>query len=228
MESESARAVDLAMIRILAVADEVDQALYGPRLRELRPDLILGCGDLPFDYLEYLRAEAEVPLLYVHGNHDPPLRSHSISAYLPPEYTSPSRQRPVGCVDVEDRWEDEVGLRIVGLGGSIRYNNGDNQYTQGEMRHRVRRLTRRTRIRHWRDGRSVDVVIAHSPPLDCGDEGDATHRGFAAFHRLVEKLEPTFMLHGHIHPHGRPRPDRTIGRTRIVNVIPYRLLEIAP
>ena len=216
------------MIRILAVADEVDQALYGPRLKGLRPDLILGCGDLPFDYLEYLRAEAEVPLLYVHGNHDPPLRGHSVSAYLPAEYPSQTLQHAVGCINVEDRWEDEVGLRVAGLGGSIRYNRGENQYTQGEMRRRVRRLTRRTRIRQWRDGRSVDVVIAHSPPLECGDEGDAPHRGFAAFHRVIELLEPKLMLHGHIHPHGTPRPDRTIGRTRVVNVIPYRLLEIVP
>ncbi|TDI35987.1 MAG: hypothetical protein E2O99_04265 [Acidobacteria bacterium] len=119
-------------------------------------------------------------------------------------------------------------MRIVGLGGSIRYNEGDNQFTQAEMRRRVHRLTRRARIRHWRDRRSVDVVIAHSPPLDCGDEDDGPHRGFAAFHRLIEQLEPKLMLHGHIHPHGKPRPDRTIGRTRIVNVIPYRLLEIEP
>ncbi len=216
------------MIRILAVADEVSQALYGPRLKELRPDLILGCGDLPFDYLEYLRAKAEVPLLYVHGNHDPSPRRQVTSTYLPAEYAQRSPPSAVGCVDLEDRWEDEVGLRIAGLGGSIRYNDGDNQFTQAEMRRRVRRLTRRARIRKWRDRRSVGVVIAHSPPLDCGDEGDGPHRGFAAFHRLIEQLEPKVMLHGHIHPHGRPRPDRTIGRTRIVNVIPYRLLEIEP
>ena len=216
------------MIRILAVADEVSQALYGPRLKELRPDLILGCGDLPFDYLEYLRAKAEAPLLYVHGNHDPSPRGQVISAYLPAEYPQRSPSSAVGCVNLEDRWEDEVGLRIAGLGGSIRYNEGDNQFTQSEMRRRVHRLTRRARIRQWRDRRSVDVVIAHSPPLDCGDEGDGPHRGFAAFHRLIEQLEPKLMLHGHIHPHGKPRPDRSVGRTRIVNVIPYRLLEIEP
>lgn len=222
------RAVDPTMIRILAVADEIDRALAGPRLRTLRPDLILSCGDLPFEYLEYLRREAEAPLLYVHGNHDPSPRRGIVSAYLPATYVAHSPTHVVGCVSIEDRWEDEFGLRIAGLGGSIRYNSGHNQYTQAEMRGRVRRLTRRTRIRRWRDGRRVDIVIAHSPPLDCGDEPDVPHRGFSAFHRLIERLEPQFMLHGHIHPYGRPKPDRTIGRTRIVNVIPYRLLEIEP
>ena len=214
------------MTRILAVADEVDQSLYGPRLKELRPDLILGCGDLPFEYLEYLRAAAEVPLLYVHGNHDPSLRPHRVSAYLPAEHSASSPPRAVGCVNLEDRWKDEAGVRIAGLGGSIRYNDGYNQYTQAEMRGRVRRLTRRTRFRRWRDGKPVDIVIAHSPPLDCGDGDDRPHRGFSAFHRLIGRLEPQLMLHGHIHPHGRPRPDRIIGSTRIVNVVPYRLLEI--
>ncbi len=216
------------MIRILAVSDEVNEALYGPRLKELRPDLILGCGDLPSEYLEYLRSSAEVPLLYVHGNHDPSPLGASVSAYLPAEYFARSPRRVVGCVSLEDRWEDECGLRIAGLGGSIRYNDGENQYTQNEMRGRVRRLTRRTRHRRWRDGRSVDIFVAHSPPLDCGDGDDGPHRGFSAFHQLIEQLEPKLMLHGHIHPYGKPRPDRTIGNTRIVNVVPYRLLEIEP
>jgi len=214
------------VIRILAVSDEVDRSLYGPRLRELSPDLILGCGDLPFDYLEHLRTEAEVPLLYIHGNHDPSPERTTVSTYLPSEYSAPAHRPVVGCISVEDRWDDEAGIRVVGLGGSIRYNDGANQYTQAEMRGRVRRLARKARVRRWRDGRSVDVVIAHSPPLDCGDGSDGPHRGFSSFHKLIEQLEPTFMLHGHIHPYGKTKPDRTIGRTRIVNVIPYRLLEI--
>ncbi|MFV1999458.1 MAG: metallophosphoesterase [Acidimicrobiia bacterium] len=214
------------MIRVLAVADEVDEALYGPKLRELRPDLVLACGDLPFEYLKYLRDACEVPLLYVHGNHDPSPFRTNVSTYLPGEFPARSAPRVVGCVSIEDRWEDECGLRIAGLGGSIRYNDGHNQYTQAEMRGRVRRLVRKTRLQHWRDGTSVDIVIAHSPPLDCGDGDDAAHRGFSAFHRLLDGIEPKLMLHGHIHPYGKRRPDRMIGNTRIVNVVPYRLLEI--
>jgi hypothetical protein len=216
------------MIRVLAVADEVDEVLYGPRLRELRPDLVLACGDLPFEYLEHLREASEVPLLYIHGNHDPSPLGTSISAYLPAEFLARPAPRAVGCVSLEDRWEDECGLRIAGLGGSIRYNDGDNQYTQAEMRGRVRRLVRKIRLRRLRDGTWVDILITHSPPLDCGDGDDASHRGFSAFHRLIERVQPRLMLHGHIHPHGRPKPDRTIGDTRIVNVVPYRLLEIDP
>ncbi len=214
-------------MRILAVADEVAPALDASLLEELRPDLILGCGDLPFDYLEYLSTTADAPLCYVPGNHDPvAIETRRLPAYFPVDFAPARPARVVAGINVDGRLADQHGLRIVGLGGSIRYNNGPNQYTEREMRRRARRLSRSARIRGWRDGRSVDVVITHSPPLDCGDEEDAAHRGFASFHRLLEQLRPRLMLHGHIHPHGLPRPDRTIGPTRIVNVIPYRLIEI--
>jgi len=32
--------------------------MYGDRLPSLNPDLVIGCGDLPFDYLEYLVSRA--------------------------------------------------------------------------------------------------------------------------------------------------------------------------
>src|SRR5258708_10890199 len=60
-----------SLMRILAVADEVDEFLYGDKLDTVRPDLIVSCGDLPFDYLEFLVTSLAVPLLYVPGNHDP-------------------------------------------------------------------------------------------------------------------------------------------------------------
>lgn len=56
------------------MADEVDEFLYGDKLQTLRPDLVVSCGDLPSDYLEYLVSSLNVPLVYVPGNHDPSLR----------------------------------------------------------------------------------------------------------------------------------------------------------
>ena len=50
--------------------------------------------------------------------------------------------------------------------------------------------------------------------------------GFECLHRLVDRLAPRYLLHGHIHPYGRPRPDRTIGATTVINVIPYRLIDL--
>jgi len=36
------------------------------------------------------------------------------------------------------------------------------------------------------------------------------------------------VLHGHIHPYGIERPDRTLGDTRVVNVVPFTTIELGP
>src|SRR5919108_1937171 len=105
------------MARVLAVADEVSEALEGDTLQELKPDLIVACGDLPFDYLENLVTRANVPLLYVPGNHDPALRPPD-DMWLGLTTASPGVGAQ-GCVSVDGRIEDAARLRIAGLGGSI-------------------------------------------------------------------------------------------------------------
>jgi Icc-related predicted phosphoesterase len=114
-------------------------------------------------------------------------------------------------------------MKIAGLGGSIRYNDGPNQYTQRQMTRRALKLQARTLL--GQRGR-VDLLITHAPPLGLGDRDDLPHQGVQALHRLTHVLEPTYLLHGHIHPHGFEQPDRRIGSTAIVNVIPYKLLEV--
>lgn len=70
------------------------------------------------------------------------------------------------------------------------------------------------------------VLLAHSPPRGVGDDDDRAHQGFAAFHRLVRRLQPKFLVHGHIHPYGESRPDRTVASTTVVNAVGYRMLEM--
>src|SRR5713101_324114 len=63
-------------LKVLAVTDEVDSRLYGncasPQKACDRPDLLLGCGDLPAYYLDYLVSRFDVPMFAIHGNHDAP------------------------------------------------------------------------------------------------------------------------------------------------------------
>jgi hypothetical protein len=230
--------------RILAVADEVEDTLYGESLGRLHPDLVVSCGDLPFEYLEYIVTVLSVPLLYVPGNHDPDLSARPLLEQ-PEEFqrglpigsgVGPDRlvvrrfappPGPEGCVNVDGRVAEAAGLLVAGLGGSIDYARGPNRYTQGQMRRRAFRLRARTRLRWPLHRRPVDIVITHAPPLGLGDEPeDPAHVGFAAFHPLVESLRPRLLLHGHVHPHGTPRRDRWLNETKVVNVVPYKLLEI--
>jgi predicted phosphodiesterase len=212
------------MTRVLAVADEIDEALYGEKLRRLRADLILSSGDLPFDYLEYLVSRLDVPLVYVPGNHDRDLSPRD-TTWMPLRPEDPPRGPP-GAENADGRVIDAGGLRITGLGGSLRYREGPNQYTQGAMRRRAVALELRSRLWRARDGRGVDVILTHAPPAGVGDGGDHAHQGFTAFHRLISSLAPRLLVHGHVHPYGAGHLDHQLGRTLVVNAIPSRLLEI--
>lgn len=215
------------MPRILAVADEPSPGL--PDLTTARPDVVLSCGDLPWDDLERIVDVTNVPLLFVPGNHDPALTPSPQAVVWPFTIANPhlvDPPGPRGGTSVDGRILDTAGLRIAGLGGSVRYRKGPNQYTQAEMTRRAKRLLRRAALKRRRDGKGVDVLMTHAPPKGLGDEDDAPHEGFEAFHELVRSLRPKLLLHGHIHPYGVPRPDRYLEETRVVNVIPYRVIDL--
>jgi calcineurin-like phosphoesterase family protein len=217
------------MARILAIADEPYPGL--PDVLDTGPDVVVSCGDLPWDDLERIVDVANVPLLFVPGNHDPALTSRPEGPMWPPLLPQPDLMEPPGprgCTSVDGRIEDAAGLRIAGLGGSIRYRRGPNQYTQSEMSRRARRLARRAFFKRLRDGRGVDVLATHSPPKGLGDEDDPAHEGFEVLHGLVRRLRPKLLLHGHIHPYGIPRPDRYIDDTRVINVVPFKVIDVEP
>lgn len=168
-------------MRILAVADEEDKKYYD----HYRPgifdgiDLIIACGDLSGDYLEFLVTMAGCPLLYVHGNHDDAL------AEKPPE----------GCICIEDQIYEYQGIRFLGLGGSYRYRpDGIFMYTELEMRLRIARL--------WFSlfrKKGFDVLVTHAAAYGQGDLETIPHRGFRCFLNLLKKYRPRYMIHGHVH-----------------------------
>jgi uncharacterized protein len=205
-------------VRVLAVADEVADALWGQALDDLRPDVIVSCGDLPFEYLENIASRSSAPVLYVPGNHDPDVRSEDGWTALAPLSVPPG---PAGCINIDGRVDQAAGLRIAGLGGSIRYRPGPNQYTQRQMARRALRLELKVRL----SGRPVDILVTHSPPAGYGDSTDPPHQGFTALARLARRLSPRFLIHGHVNLYGPKRKVPQIGRTVIVNAIPTRVIE---
>ena len=214
------------MVRILAISDVVDEGLRTSAAR-LAPDLVVACGDLPFEYVEHVITVANAPLVFVPGNHDPDLRGGRASGWppAPPQHRDADPPGPRGGTNVDSRIVEECGLRVAGLGGSHRYREGPNQYTQREMRRRSRALVRRSRCGRPRGG-SVDVFLTHAASAGVGDDDDLAHVGFDAFHHVYAALAPRVHLHGHVHPHEGAAVERSIGRTRVVNVIPYRVVEV--
>ena len=217
-------------VRVLVVADEVSPTLHGPMVKNLAPDLVVSCGDLPFEYLEYLVTLLNVPLVFVPGNHDPMLERERLDALEPTAFSWDGHHgrspRPRGCRSIDGKVVRVAGLRVAGLGGSIRYSEGPNQYSQRQMTWRALQVEAKCRAR--RLTKRLDLLVTHAPPEGLGDRDDLPHQGVRAFHRLTRVLEPTFLVHGHVHPYGINQPDRTLGGTRIINVVPFKLLEVVP
>lgn len=167
-------------MNILVLSDVESNYLWDcPRYTQSNQiDLVLSCGDLKPDYLSYIATFSRAPVLYVHGNHD--------DCY--------EKTPPLGCICVEDQIYSHQGVRILGLGGSIRYRDGIHQYTQSEMNRRVRRMMPRIWLHH-----GFDILLTHYPAWELGDGSDPAHQGFEAFRRLMERYEPRMMIHGHTH-----------------------------
>ena len=167
-------------MKILALADEESAYLwdYFEKSKLEGIDLIISCGDLNPKYLSFLATFTNAPVIYVHGNHDKKYKN------IPPE----------GCICIEDEIYVYKGVRILGLGGSMKYNSDECQYTEREMRKRVRKL-------RWKLFRSkgFDILVTHAPAFGLNDGDDLPHRGFQVFNTLIEKYNPKYFLHGHVH-----------------------------
>ncbi|HUA31821.1 MAG TPA: metallophosphoesterase [Streptosporangiaceae bacterium] len=217
-------------VRVLAVSDEVDDVLLADVSAARGAALILACGDLPLDYLASLMNRLDIPLAFVPGNHDPDLSGYRFSrAGLTLRASMPVRTPwPDGAVNADGRVVDVAGLRVAGLGGCLRYNQGPNQYTDRQQARRALALRARARCRRIRDARPVDVLITHAPPRGVGDGDDPPHRGFAALRGLAAALRPAALLHGHVRPAAGPARPGHLGPTMVCNVTGWRLLRIAP
>jgi calcineurin-like phosphoesterase family protein len=218
------------VVLVLAVSDEVDDALLADLRAVRQAQLIVACGDLPFEYLATLMNGLNVPLVFVPGNHDPDISGYRTSrAGLPLRAGLPARLPwPEGAINAERRVVDAAGLRLAGLGGCRRYSAGPNQYTEWQQARRARALARRAAWRRARDGRGVDVLLTHAPPAGAGDGADPPHRGFRALRRLTHRLQPAILLHGHVYPHAAVDGEHRLGRTVVRNVVGRHLIEIEP
>ena len=196
-------------MKVLAIADEESKLLwdYFDKSYLEGIDLILSCGDLKPQYLSFLASFTHVPILYVHGNHDERYDT------VPPE----------GCICIEDQIYVHEGVRILGLGGSMRYKPGKNQYTESEMRRRVRRMWWKL----WRN-RGFDILLTHSPAYQLNDDNDLPHRGFEAFRNLMDKYKPAYFVHGHVHlNYGRKFPRLSVyNETQVINAYEKYIFDI--
>jgi Icc-related predicted phosphoesterase len=207
------------MTKILAVSDQVVDRIYAlatdGHFHDV--DLIFGCGDLPYTYLEYLISILNIPLYYVPGNHDP--------AYNPRR----SLAHAEGGSNLDLKTATDNGLLLAGFGGCIRYRpDGVNQYTQEQAYFRAYSLIVRLLSQRIHSGRKLDVLITHSPPFGIHDDETLAHQGLKALNFLIRVIQPRYLFHGHTHFYRNNLEDSVtrIGETTIMNIFPYKIIQI--
>jgi uncharacterized protein len=189
-------------INVLTLSDVQIEFIYSPRVQSRFPDveLVIGCGDLPYYYMEYVSNALNVPLYFVRGNHASQV-----------EYTvAGPRTAPLGAIDLHRRVVQHDGLLLAGVEGSLRYRESPYQYSQGEMWTHVFRMIPALILNQAIYGRFLDVFVSHAPPWGIHDQADLPHQGIKAFLWFLRVFRPAYHFHGHIHVY---RSD-TITRTR--------------
>lgn len=195
-------------MKILAISDEECKSLWDhfeqSKLDGI--DLIISCGDLDPRYLSFLATFAPCPVLYVHGNHDKKYKD------IPPE----------GCICIEDQIYEYNGIRILGLGGSMQYAGTIHQYTEKQMKQRVKKLRWKLRRK-----KGFDILVTHAPAYGINDGEDLPHRGFEVFKTLMEQYTPKYFIHGHMHKsYGKPKEVIDMYQeTKIINAFEKYILE---
>lgn len=222
----------MRILRILCVSDHADPLVYSPAVKERFGDveLVISAGDLPMSYLGFLASSLNKPILFVFGNHnlESYRRFHKSPALTPGTIGfSAEHQHRYGATYIDKKVIKRKGLLIAGLGGTLRYNDGENQYTEFEMTVRMLMLVPKLLWNRLIRGRFLDILVSHIPPSGIHDREDRAHRGFTGFLWFMRRFRPRYLLHGHIHLYDLN--ERRVTRyfeTDVINVYDHYLLEI--
>ncbi|MDX9898484.1 MAG: metallophosphoesterase [Spirochaetia bacterium] len=215
-------------MKILCVSDIVDPLVDSIGIKERFGDveLVLGAGDLPMAYLSYIVSALNRPVLFIFGNHN----LNDLTYYRPNPDTRPRPShdygKDSGASYVGFRMRKESGLIVLGLGGSLRYNKGKNQFTQAEMWLYILAKVPALLINRLIFGRAVDIVLTHAPPRGIHDRPDPCHRGFDAFLWLMRVFKPRYLVHGHVHLYdSRDQRISEFRSTTIINAYGFYVID---
>jgi predicted phosphodiesterase len=161
---------------------------------EAQPDLVVLMGDIPYWAVQDIDQKYACPKVGVLGNHDGPDYFDGTSV-----------------VNIHSSVRKVNGITIAGFGGCPRYNSKPHgQYTQEDAYQFVSQLV------------YVDLFIAHANIVYNPTITDKARIGFHAFNEYIERYQPLYFLHGHLHD-----PKRTsLGRTTIVSIHHHDMIDL--
>lgn len=216
-------------MRLLCVSDTTKSLAFSPSIKDIYKDtdLILSAGDMPLESYDYISTMLSKDLYYVYGNHNLNHFSNDMKKEI---YVNPREdftKKFYGfLMDGKCIRDKKTGLLMAGLGGSMLYNGGDSQYSEGEMKRRILRLYPRLMYNKMKYGRYLDILLTHAPPLGVGDREDLCHKGFECFLSFMDTFKPRYLIHGHVHLEDGNLPRvRVYNETTVVNAYGSFLIE---
>ena len=218
-------------MRILCIADTTRSLAFSSNVSGIyqNTDFVISCGDIRVDNYDYLSTMLRRDVYYVFRNHNLKTFNQTMNkdvinySKLENEYDKRFYGFLIDGKCVKDK---RTGLLIAGLGGSMNYNKGDSQYTEAQMRRRIRRLALSLMRNKRKYGRYLDILVTHAPPFGIGDGPDLCHRGFKCFLDFMDKYQPKYLLHGHVHLDDQNANRITQhGNTTVINVYGSYMLD---
>ncbi|MDR2343000.1 MAG: metallophosphoesterase [Spirochaetaceae bacterium] len=219
-------------MKALCVSDRIDPLVYSDSVKQrfAEIDIVLSAGDLPLEYLEFIVSSLDKPLFFVFGNHNLDQFYYYKNSGVFDRLGLEAAKKNIpglGTVYAGGKVIREGGILIAGLGGSMRYNRGENQFSNFEMNIRILGLVPRLLFNRIRYGRALDVLLTHAPPYGIHDGKDLCHRGFRAFLWFMKVFKPKYLIHGHIHLYDLAEKRKTVYyKTMVVNVYSHFVIDI--
>lgn len=232
-------------MRFLCVSDQIDPFIYSDSAKERYSDVdaILCAGDLPMDYIDFIVTTINKPTFFVFGNHNLsefryynnsktspiPLQQGSITDMSHNHGGDYVSNRIIRCkrLSFTDSLGRNTPLLIAGVSGSLKYNNGQDQYTNIEMFWQLLLLTPALTWNKIRYGRYCDIFLTHASPRHIHDKEDPCHKGFECFNWFIKKFSPALLVHGHIHLYDLQEKRLTVsGKTSVVNAYSHVIIDL--
>jgi Icc-related predicted phosphoesterase len=216
-------------MKILCVADHVDPFVYSAGLKSRFRDveLVLSAGDLSLEYYDFIVSTLNKPLYFVFGNHHLEHRARSGGWHDPFGKRLEGWEARGGATILQGKVMRSKGVILAGLGGSIWYNGGENQFTNAAMLFAILRLLPRLLWHRVAHGRFLDVLLTHAPPYGINDLPDPCHTGFRVYLWFMRTFRPRYLIHGHVHLYDRNAArEARYGSTTVINAYDHVVLDL--
>ena len=235
-------------MKFLCVSDIVDPLIYSTSVKERYSDIdaIICAGDLSMEYQDFIVTALNKPMFFVFGNHD--LKDFYMyskkSTRIPQSSNVTAMQamekahggdyisnRSIAYKKLSFTLPDgkKTPLLIAGVSGSMRYNQGEDQFTESQMKWQLLRLAPKMIWNKIRYGRCCDIFLTHASPRHIHDREDPCHRGFECFNWFIEHFKPAMLIHGHIHLYDLQAVRATQSKeTMVINCYSHLVIDYQP